>query len=284
MWSREELKSKAKVLLKRSYWKAFLVSFILAIVAGEVHLFKNSHVTLEFDNLTKDMERFFNSSSYYFYNGMEIVRNIDFMHYIPFIVIGFVSAVFGMIAVFAIKILVGYPLEVGAARYYISAEAGVDNLNFIGYAFRKDGYFNVVLTMFLRDLYVFLWSLLFIIPGIVKWYSYSMVPYILADNPNIDHSRAIEISRKMTRNHKWDIFVLDLSFLGWYILGSFLFGLGIYFVNPYYHATKMELYLTLRNKVLAEATCHPEEFSLVLQLPEGNAPAEEEDTSSGEEE
>ena len=77
-----------------------------------------------------------------------------------------------------------------------------------------------------------------------------MVPYILADNPEIGHSRAIKLSNEMTRGEKWDIFVLDLSFLGWFILGSLAFGIGILFVQPYYDATNAELYIKLRQNAI----------------------------------
>jgi uncharacterized membrane protein len=77
-----------------------------------------------------------------------------------------------------------------------------------------------------------------------------MVPYILADNPDMGYKRAINLSKQMTKNEKLKIFVLDLSFLGWFILGGLLFGIGILFVQPYYDATNEELYLKLREKAL----------------------------------
>ncbi len=75
-----------------------------------------------------------------------------------------------------------------------------------------------------------------------------MVPYILADNPSIGAERAIQLSNRMTGGEKWDMFVLDLSFLGWYILGMLALGIGVIFVNPYVDSTKAELYLILRKK------------------------------------
>ena len=90
-----------------------------------------------------------------------------------------------------------------------------------------------------------------------------MVPYILADNPNIGINKAIELSNDMTRGHKLDMFVLDLSFIGWYILGMIPFGLGVLFVNPYFNATNAELYLVLRKEALNNNLCSYEDLALV---------------------
>mgnify|MGYP006295230481 CR=1 FL=1 len=87
-----------------------------------------------------------------------------------------------------------------------------------------------------------------IIPGIIKSYAYRMVPYILAENPKIGHRRALDLSNKMTRGEKWKIFVLDLSFIGWFILGALFFGIGVFFVQPYYDATNSELYIKLKKE------------------------------------
>ena len=107
---------------------------------------------------------------------------------------------------------------------------------------------NVVKIMFWRELKIFLWSLLFVIPGIIKSYEYSMVPYILAENPHISSERAFELSKKMTRGEKWKIFVLDLSFLGWRILGVLCCCVGEIFLQPYVEATYAELYQVMREK------------------------------------
>ena len=128
----------------------------------------------------------------------------------------------------------------------------------------RDRYMNVVGIMFLRDLFTFLWTLVFIIPGIVKSYEYRMIPYILAENPTISRQRAFELSREMTMGHKWDMFVLDLSFLLWYLGGALLCGIGTLFVNPYPAATEAELYAVLRNNVLSQGITNTYELPGVL--------------------
>ena len=87
-----------------------------------------------------------------------------------------------------------------------------------------------------------------------------MTEYILAENPSMPASRAITISRKMMRGNKWKAFVLDCSFIGWYILGTLALGVGTLFVNPYYQATRTQLYLVLRAQALQEGDVILEEL------------------------
>ena len=107
---------------------------------------------------------------------------------------------------------------------------------------------NVVKTMFMKNLFVFLWSLLLIIPGIVKAYQYRFVPYIISEDPSLTPNQAMTLSRYMTDGEKGAMFVLDLSLIGWYLLGALACGIGVLFVNPYAEAAWAQLYLTLRVK------------------------------------
>ena len=93
-----------------------------------------------------------------------------------------------------------------------------------------------------------LWTCLFIIPGIIKSYSYRMVPYILADNPELGAVEAITLSRQMMDGNKGRAFLLDLSFIGWTILTIITLGIvGLFWANPYFYATDAELYRTLKD-------------------------------------
>ena len=94
-------------------------------------------------------------------------------------------------------------------------------------------------------LYTFLWSLLFIIPGIVKSYSYAMTPYILLDRPELSATDAIKESEKMMNGHKMELFILDLSFIGWILLSMLTCGILVLYVEPYMMATKSAFYLEL---------------------------------------
>jgi len=233
MWQRSQLKEKARQVLKGNYWSAFIVSLVILITGG-------SHNRGEVGSS----------------QGAEAgnVFNINFQ--IAFIV-GLVILLFVLLRIF-----IGYAFEVGGRKYFIRLAEGKSDISNLGFAFKQKRYFNVFVTMLLRGIYLLLWTLLLIIPGIIKFYAYRMVPYILADNPGIGAGRAIKLSNKMTQGEKWDIFVLDLSFLGWFILGALAFGVGIFFVQPYYDATNAELYLKLRQNAVADNLISANELNI----------------------
>lgn len=238
MWSRHELKSRAKAVLKTNYWKAFLISFVILIAKGAR---SNTNVRGEGAGQIREMIPGF------------IMNHLTF-----FITAGIGIALFGI----ALRVFLWSPLEVGGRKYFIQSAQYKDNKECFRFAFRSENYGGIVITMLRKGVQNFLWFLLFIIPGIIKTYSYSMVPYILADNPSIGSGRAIEISERMTKGHKLDMFILDLSFIGWYILGALAFFIGTFFVWPYYDATYAELYLTLRKRIL-ELNYMPDDFNLI---------------------
>lgn len=150
-----------------------------------------------------------------------------------------------------LQILVFSVLETGACRFYVENrdyQAGAGKLLF---GFQSGHYGNVVLVMFLRDIFIFLWALLLIIPGIVKAYEYRMIPYILAEQPDINSKDAFAISKEMMTGQKMNAFCLDLSFIGWWLGAALTCGiLGIFWVAPYQDATNAELYAVLRDEWL----------------------------------
>ena len=101
------------------------------------------------------------------------------------------------------------------------------------YKLATSNYWHKVWGMFLVMLFTFLWSLLFIIPGIVKCFSYSMTPFILEEHPELGANEAIDHSRAMMKGHKFDLFWLILSFIGWGFLCLFTFGIGYLWLTPY---------------------------------------------------
>ena len=108
------------------------------------------------------------------------------------------------------------------------------------------GYFTYWKTTaaakFLQGLYVFLWSLLFIIPGIVAGYSYAMTGYILAEHPELTASEAIEQSKQMMYGHRWRLFCLQFSFIGWDLLCAMTLGIGNLWLRPYKQAAEAAFY------------------------------------------
>ncbi len=121
-------------------------------------------------------------------------------------------------------------------------------------------YLNVVKVRFLVWLKITLGSLL-VIPGIYWSYCYYMVPYLLAENPYMTTSRAMELSRQMMYGEKWHTFVLELSFLGWLFLCALTLGIGLVFLEPYYQATFAELYAALRAKAFANGMTDQNELA-----------------------
>ncbi len=114
------------------------------------------------------------------------------------------------------------------------------------FLFRIKKFIKASFTIFLTSVYQFLWDLT-IVGGIIKRYSYYMVPYIVAENPDINSKEAIELSRRMMYGHKLECFKLEMSFIGWWILGVFTFGLSrILFSNPYEECTYCAFYIHLR--------------------------------------
>ena len=95
---------------------------------------------------------------------------------------------------------------------------------------------------FLINLYIFLWTLLFIIPGIIASYSYSMTHYIMAENPEYGVNEAIAASKEMMRGNRWRLFCLRFSFIGWSILCIFTLGIGYLWLNPYMEAANAAFY------------------------------------------
>lgn len=102
-------------------------------------------------------------------------------------------------------------------------------------------------------LWIYLWSLLFVIPGIIKALAYYFTPNVLADCPNVTARQALKISMRITKGHKGKVFLLILSWIGWYILCGLTLGiLYIVHVGPYWYATDAGFYLELRDQAIRE--------------------------------
>ncbi|MHA7966899.1 DUF975 family protein [Paenibacillus sp. CAU 1782] len=250
MWERRELKTQAKDVLRFSYWKAFLVSFVLSLVGGG-----GGSGGFNFSNIFNLRNP--NSEPSIFYPS-----EWDWELLMPFIIIGITIFIVVIGFSIAFRIFLGAPLEVGTFRFFKRSSEDIINLSDMGFSFVPGRYFTIVKAMFWRGLLTFLWTLLFIIPGIIKSYAYSMVPFILADNPNIGYRRAVELSNEMTRGHKFRMFVLSLSFIGWILLGILAFGIGVLFVLPYINATNAQLYLVLRQNAVEKGLTTRGELNL----------------------
>ncbi len=153
-------------------------------------------------------------------------------------------------------------LSVGFAAFFLDAlrseKASFDSFfkGFTEYLGTK------LVSMLLVSIYTFLWTILFYIPGIVKTYSYAMTPYILLDKPELSANEAITDSRMMMRGHKMELFLLDLSFIGWILLSILTCGILFIYVVPYMQAARAEFYRTLKGEHEAPAQEEP-----VIEIP-----------------
>ena len=230
MWNRIDLKISGKACFKSKYWLYVAVSVLLTIALGG-RIFNG---VFNVDSLDA------HESFYYDYNRFRLLGFI-----IPTIVgsLGILSIAF--------KILVANPYEVGACRFFAESRINAStDFTAVKAGFSKR-YGNIILTQFLKNLYIALLSLLFVIPGIVRALGYFAVPYILAENPELDHNRALSLSRQMTMGFKGSIFGTMFSFIGWYILSGITAGIvGVFYVFPYVNATRAEMYAFLRENAL----------------------------------
>ncbi len=154
------------------------------------------------------------------------------------------SAILGLISATGIGalILTG-PLTFGLAKVFLNLTRSDEPVKiedaFSGFTSDIGG--NIILGLLIA-VFTFLWSLLFIIPGIVKAYSYSMAFYIKHDNPSYTWQQCIDESRRMMSGNKMRLFLLDLSFIGWIIVGALCFGIGTLWVTPYIEAAHTNFY------------------------------------------
>ena len=105
------------------------------------------------------------------------------------------------------------------------------------FVFRGKEISKIILLYLLVNLYLFLWTLLFIIPGIIKSFSYAMTYFIINDHPEYSLNQAITESRRMMDGHKMEYFILCLSFIGWFILSCITLGIGFLWLIPYFYTT-----------------------------------------------
>lgn len=237
IFDRSLLKGRAKNIIKQNYWKCFLAALVLYIVTDGGNV-------VQLKRQTDAAESIYWDSAIFRYSIA------DFIFFAPLLVlIAIMLVILGTAVTMAVKDLIAAPLEVSGRRFFMEASQRRFDLGELGFGF-SGNFFNVFKVILLRDVFICLWTLLLVVPGIMKMYSYRMVSYILAENPDMNYKRALKISEEMTKGYKMELFILDLSFMGWLILGALCFGIGIFFVLPYVEATNTEAYLFLRARAL----------------------------------
>lgn len=268
MWTRKELKERAKEALKRNYWKIVLVSLIGMLIGGGLGSSGISGGGSDIRDMASDnvKEHFTeHENDDVDWEGAEAVlddiqmdiRPQDIVAVAFTVIVVMIVAAIVLAIVLALDVLLLNPVQVGINRFMVKSLDDTARIAEVGYTFDHN-YKNGVKVMFFKDLYVVLWSLLFIVPGIYKAYQYRMVPYILGENPDMTYQEVLQRSKDMMDGQKWDAFVLDLSFILWHMLGGITCGLAeIFYVAPYVNLTDAALYSRLSRKDLADAQSVP---------------------------
>lgn len=267
MWTRKELKLRARNALKRNYWKIVLVSF-LAVMLSSGSSYTISHssgaasssATVIEDNhkyntentepdLLQETPNEGGSIGVVIKTAEAAVQEMDETDQMIFGVMITIIAlsvfIMLMLFVYLLIVLLYNPLYTGVCRFMLQSVDDKAEVKEVAYGF-DHSYKNIVKTMFHSDIRIFAWALLFIIPGIYKKYQYRMVPYILAEHPDMDYKAVLRLSSDIMNGEKWHAFVLDLSFILWHMLGVITCGMvELFFVSPYVYLTNAALYRRL---------------------------------------
>ena len=179
-----------------------------------------------------------------------------------------ISLTFSVLMVVVAYTFIGWPaipaIMVANAFFYIATYFGDKKsatlTNTLNLGFTNFG--RNLGSILLMELMIFGWSLLLIVPGIIKSYEYAMTSYILADCPDVKTVDAITLSRKMMKGHKWEYFVFQLSFIGWHLLSAIVFGLlDIFYTTPYQYTSQAGYYAELKRLVIEQGIVSADEFT-----------------------
>lgn len=224
----KEFRSRARAALKGKYWGAFVACLIIGLIASI-----GSGATTMMNSLSEILELVQQE-------GVEM----DEIMTMGMAVIGGAAITSGIIG-FILSLLVNNPLTIGSCHYFINNANGKATLGDILRGF-KASYGRNILVMFLIGLKTTLWTLLFVIPGVIKSFEYAIIPYLLADNPEMTNKEAFATARKLMMGNKWRLFKLGFSFIGWFLLCILTLGIGVFFLNPYIEAAYAEFYREIK--------------------------------------
>ena len=208
MIDRASIKERGKEAFKSNYWMCVVGALVTTIAAGGGAGGGSGSGSSSSNGGYSDLSSFSQADP-------------DQQKAIIAVIIAILVAVMGvaLVAVLisaALRILVLDPLFVGGNRFFIQNQRSCAAWSDLGFGFKNGAWKNVVKTMFMYRLFIFLWSLLFIIPGIIKSYEYLLVPYLLAEDPELSWEEAHERSKAVMDGNKMDAFVFDLSLVGFF--------------------------------------------------------------------
>ncbi len=228
---RAEIKNQAKKSFANQYWVSVGAFVLIMLCSGAISAFTST------DSLSS-----MGSGMYWSFAG-------------PLMGLGFIGV--------AVSVFLIPPLTVGYAwftmRIYNDETTEIGPM--FGAGFKN--YWHHVGGILFMELFTFLWTLLFIVPGIIKGLAYSMTPYILTDLPNVTPTQALKVSMKMTKGYKGEIFVMYLSFIGWGILTALTCGiLGIFYTGPYMSTSLAGLYVEIKKNALEKGMVTAQELGI----------------------
>lgn len=266
MWSRKELKKNAKASLRNFMGKAILAVILVALLGVPVEAIRNT-INNQSDDIVNNLRGQANVSLYTQDEDGNVIADysnsigepdedeekfsgvlrlfntsplLKFYNYLG----KALAAIPGISMIIAFyNYLFLEPVKMGLNRFFMKSRSkptGIDEIFSLLRNFARLGGAAI-----LKNIKIVLWMLLLVIPGIIKIYEYRMVNYILAENPDMNIKRAFQISKTMTDGNKWNLFVLDLSFILWNIACLVCFPVYLY-VLPYMNATKAEAYYKLK--------------------------------------
>ncbi len=250
------IKKAAKRVVKNNYIKCVTVTFITSLFISLIfdYIFSgNSELNNIYDSEAlyaatqspEAMQAFYQNM---YNNIINTINSIGYEAYQAMLIKIALAMIVSMLCQLLYSILVQAPFSVGGCKFYLDAHHSDPPYRTMLHGFSSN-YLNVVKATFLRSLKIMLWSLLFLIPGIVKAYETFMVPYIIAENPNMDSKTAFKLSKMMTEGEKLRLFILDLSFIGWLFLMVLTSGLSHIFISgPYYQAALANTYIRIKAK------------------------------------
>ena len=221
MWTRHQVKAIGKASMKANYFNSGAAALLLAFCTGALTAYTGNRTREQFQEVS----------------GQGVPPEVA--SFILPIIIG--VGTFVIICVL-LDICLLNPLAAGCRRFFLRNLHEPASMGEIMVPIRSD-FQRTVITMLLADIFKFLWTLLFLIPGIIKHYSYMLVPYLLQDHPELEPTEVITLSRRMMNGYKMQAFVLDLSFIGWHLLGAISCGLvDIFYTFPYVACTNAAVY------------------------------------------
>lgn len=233
-----ELRADARKALKGHWFIAFIASLIASMVGGLSSTGGSVSVEFRFgDSQLPPLDQMIGPVDPDVLE--QILKMYSFM-------LSWMTVMAILMSIYSIiYLIIGSAVSVGYSKFNISLiDGNKPRLAQLFECFNK--WTTAVASRILTSIFITLWSLLFVIPGIIASFSYAMTPFVLAENPGMTATAAITESKILMQGNKWRLFCLELSFIGWYILGVLTFGIAYIWVIPYHQAAMAAFYRDIK--------------------------------------